>query len=438
MRYPVDALRGALAVLLAGIVACRTDHIPTSPTPPTTDADAWSGNPLVMRSSAFAGADSLPTVITGTETLTVRSFGADSASVLLPDTNGSLTLSVRLRSGTVLPSLSVRVHGFRAITAGPSVSGKVYPWPVGGVPAALAFHGNRLVSLDFRYNTAIPLTADTNLGSRCFLHPMPSAEPGFVVVAPHDSTDNCTGKIVAVPTSSLAGPADSGPVGGWPSQLAAHLRRGRWLLAVGNDTRLSSDGSVGCGQTYGFVVSPRGDRVVPLCGAATGSPVIDAASSVVAYTFPEARWIWAAGFDQNGDTLFAVREDSLGHSDLIAADATTGRVLSQVPRASLGAADWSAALVSDPGRPWLYVLGWTDSLLPYFDVLDRATLTRVATLRLPSWAGAAVPRAPWGHHVGDWTLLVSPLERRLYAMMDNEPWPVAEKPISVLTFDLMP
>jgi hypothetical protein len=436
----------SLVPLLALAAGCRSERITTSPVAISADADAWSGSRLTLRSSAFGGADSLPTVMTGSENLGVRSFGADSVSVQLPDTNGSLTLSTRLRSGAILPSISVRVHGFRAVGLGPRVDGYPFPWPLGGAPKALAFQDGRLVQLDYRFNTALPLTADTNLGSPCLIQPTPSLlELRLVVVVPHDSLADCTG-VIAIPVAPGAPAADTGPVGGYSWLWAVQLGRGRWMLSLGHlgiDFRSSLPGDsqpLVCPYGMGIVMSPLGSRVAPLCAAPTpaGAPVVDAAAFRTAFTIPDVHWLLSAAFSDGDETLFAIGADSLSRTSLIAADARTGRVLGAVPMAVAFDEWWSNAIAVDPDGHWLYVMRFDENLLPYLDVFERSKLMHAASLRVPTWATSSLPGHAFG--MAHWTLLLDPLARPLYATMDNDPMypPGPALPTTVLTFDLMP
>ena len=436
-----------VAAIAALSIAAACSEVTSSPPAVTADADAWSGGTLVLRSDGFAGADTLPVVTVGGRSLAVRSFGAESVAVQLPDTNGAITMGLQLTTGAAPSPLAVRVHGFRALAPGPRVDGDPYPWPAGGVPTALAFQDGRLVRLDYRDNTALPLTADTNLYSSCLSGPAPSAtEAGLVTVAPADSAG--TGvtfchNVIAVPTS--AGAADTA----WSTgdyRPSVHLARERWLITghSGVGARLEwklAGGAVAstqiCTEAYRVSISPRGDRVALTCTDSL-SPVVDPAGPAVAFVLPVRRASNAA-FTPAGDTLFAVGSDASGHAVLASADATTGTLLRLTPLAWLGGP--GTALVADPGRPWLYV--WSnDTIPPYLPLLEvrnRSTLAHVATLRVPAAAAQAGPAAAfWGD---SWTMLVNSADRKLLvtAAIGSGATITTPSPATwVLSFDLMP
>jgi len=70
--------------------------------------------------------------------------------------------------------------------------------------------------------------------------------------------------------------------------------------------------------------------------------------------------------------------------------------------------------VADPGRPWLYVVGWADAAtaVPFIDVYDRGSLARVARLRVPAWAAPSVPSITHPRRLDP---PGEPVERRLFA-----------------------
>ena len=399
-----------------------------------------------MRLNALRTAATVRVSVAGTQ---VGVFRLDDTTVAVPvpDTTGPVALTVDL-NGVRAAEGVVTVHGFEAIRAGPRVSSFPNPWPANG-PTALAFQDGRLVRLDYRDNSATVLTPDTNLGWPCFLLPIPSAaDPGLVAVAGRSGPSSC-GFMTAVPVSAGASPADTSYWSGWSWGTGVDLAEGRWLISGDNSTFLADSTAPGgarasvCGESANMIVSPRRDRVVPLCGndawfdsTAAGAPVIDVSRYTVAYHIAGIGWLVAAAFTEGGDTLFAV-----GTSQLVAVAAATGAVLGRMSHDYFPRDTYihTAAVMADPGRPWLYVLGWADghTPVPFIDVYDRSSLARVARLRIPPWAAASVPSI--NSTRGDWTVLVSPAERRLYATMTN--WAgfyYGTQETSVLVFDLMP
>lgn len=429
--------RAFTAVLLFGLVACKADRI-TNVSPSVTSAThAWSGGTLVLRSTSFTGADSVPTVVVGAEALTVRSLGFDSVVVQLPDTNGLIALFVRLRAGAEVVD-SVRVHGFVSAGSapGPAVTGWLYPWPGSGTATALGFQGGRLVLLDLRLNTTSPMAPDTGLGHGCLSGPVPSAtEPGLIVISSLVGTGSVgsgasCAAMIAVPVASASAVPDTGPppVGLWP---AMHLARGVWLVnhkywfdivsrsPSGGFTTTSSN--IACSQPTGFAISPRGDRVVPgRCLAPSGIPVFDPRAAGVAYVLTAWHQTWGGEFSASGDTLVQAAVDSLGQNVLFAVDPTAGRILG---RASLEAIGLDARI--DPNGSWVYVAGLVGNIgPPFIAVFDRVSLARVATLRIP--AGVAYPS-------GDFELISNSPDRRLYLTINDR-----GTPVEVYTFELMP
>ncbi len=434
----LDRKQMSVVALVLAAFACRADRITDARTTVVSARDAWSGGTLLLTSAAFGGADSMPVVTIGHDTLSVQSVRPESIAVQLIDTNGTVQLSVHLKSGVQLVD-SVRVYGFVGAGAGPgpAVTGWLYPWPTRGAGTALGFQSGRLVLLDFGLKTSSPLAPDTGLGHGCLSGPVPSASgPGLVVVSSLvgsgtvGSSASC-GPLIALAVGSGSAVPDTGPPpdAGWPS---VHLSRGVWLIghkysmdivvgSVPTGFRTTAAG-IPCSQPAGFVVSPRGDRVVPgRCGAAGGVPVFGLDTAGAAYTVTAIRETWGGEFTAGGDTLFQAADDSVGQSTLLELDAASGRVLARVPIDEIG-----LDVRIDPNGAWIYVAGAAGGAgAPFVSVFDRTTLARVATLRIP--AGAVYPLT------GDFEMVSNARDRRLYLTINDR-----SAPVSVYTFDLMP
>ncbi len=429
------AIPSLLGVVLA---ACITDPITTTDPIVAVAADTWSGGWLDLSSPSFTGANSLPIVTMGADTLDTRSLGADAVQVLVPDTNGTVTMAVGLRAGgrTVV---QVRVHG--AITAGdgPSLDpgGELVPWPGNGNPTALGFRDHHLVVVDLRSGTVSqPLTPDTALGCWENWLPIPAADdPGLVTVAQTFTAGPCS--LLAIPATSSAAPPDTGPnLGGYS---AVHLGRGKWLVADKGDTlavytRLGSGGFSrstawsNWGYGMGFTVSPRGDRVLPTnfyenWSDANGIPVFDVASARLAYAV-NLTVSQAAAFTADGDTLL-VAGDSADLYLLLSVDAATG-----VPFARAVLPNSGQSVAVDPARPWVYVALVADTGPPAVEVLDRATLRQVAVLR-PSRSLVASFPSPMSWYAFFPTFVSDLGARRLYLTFMTVPNYVVE-------YELMP
>jgi hypothetical protein len=423
-------------------VACKADRMVTTDPLVSGVPDAWSGGQFVLTSGSFAGVDSTPLVLLGADTVSVRSLGGDSVQVQLPDTNGPVSLEVRLRSGG-RAIVGVRVHGLAGVRDGPQIDlfGQVYPWPGNGNATALAVHGGTLVLLDLRSLTmSAPLTADTGL----WCHSMPGNAPPFPLVPSATvpglvtvvSCPNLRPLLLAVPATGGAAP-DTGPASG--GLVAVHLSRGTWFLSikdVGTQvyTRLPSGGFAATppgNLEYegGAVVSPRGDRMVPTwfdCGDQVGAPVYDPATASVAYRVAEFQCVSGpAAFSPGGDTLFISGVHIPGSQvtsplpwpeEVEALDATSGAVLAKTTLWNTTNAlnPQATALAADPLRPYLYVFGSPDG--PDLLVLDRATLAVVATLRTPARIAATLvtARAPLSGVAS--AIVMDALVRRLYAI----------------------
>lgn len=417
---------------LLGLIACRAEQ-GTGPAPTVAaDADAWSGDTLVLHSASFVGADTAPAVVVGTVVLAVRFLGGDSIGVDLPDTNAQLALTVYLRSGAAMP-LSVRVHGFSAVSDGPLVDGLLYPL-LGSTPGALGFQSGRLMRFDFRYGTAAGLTPDTNLSSQCLVGPTPSATSGLVVVAPLlDSAAMVPcGPAVAVPIAPATGPPDTAHLYGSYAMSLVHFGADRWLISEFGYHRLVVGDSVAavdlCSGKYNRVVlSPMVDRAVLLC---PDGPVVDGTVPAEAFLSAQGGLAFGATFTDNGDTLFVANYAAYDSLMLESFDAKTGRALAQTRFPE--AAGFIVGLKADPSHRWLYIMVPPSAL----EVLDRTTLARVATLKVP-------PAASGSYHpyLSDWTLMVDPIARRLYAVGQELPSFTEHPgggPTTVVTFDLMP
>jgi hypothetical protein len=432
-----------LGLLAVGLIGCRTDRITTQDLQVTHVSDVWSGGTLVLYSPSFTGADSVPTVTVGADTLSVRSLGPDSVAVQLPDTDGSLLLSVRTTSrGTAREQ--VQVHGLAAVRDGPVLDefGLAYPWPDNGNPTALAVQFGRLVQLDLRtFTISGPLAPDTGLGCpnlNVGYAPVPSATaPGLVVVIGDCRFDGWLAVAVAPGVAPDTGPDGAG-------EVAVHLSRGKWLIATSpagfrvytrTDSGTFTQGPFDQWEADGAVVSPRGDRVAPTwahTGLPPGPPVYDPRTAEVAFSvaaFPH--WGGPAAFTPEGDTLFMAGLDSANQAEVVALDATSGTVLARAPLVLTDFYQRLGGLAVDQLRPFVYALGWSDA--PYLDVLDRTTLLRVATLRTPPRIAGTLDG-----RVGDgwvWTIVISSLDRRLYAIAQTTSFRAS--PL-VFEYELMP
>jgi hypothetical protein len=423
-------------LMIAGLLAaCSADRVTTVDPVLDVAAEAWSGDTLAIHSTAFTGADTTPLVTVGADTLPAWRGGPDTALVLLPDTGGTIHLAVRLHRGGVAFA-DVTVHGLVSAAPGPLTGDMApYPWPADGQPTALAVQQGHLVLANYLTNSYRALTSDTDLWNPSCLGrfpvPFPSAsDPSLVGVA-----HGC-GPLEAVPVAAGAPAADTGPpTSGW---TALHLSRGHWLVAIKNRGLLfearQPDGSfadtdtlVGDGLTMSYVVSPDRTRVIPShhCCALVA---IDPAVPSVAFTVTGVGHTGGAAFSEGGDTLFAVVRDSANTPALLAVDAASGARLRSVP-----VGYWDLGVVVDPGRPWLYLVGveggFTQGQLAVY-VYDRASFTRIATVRVPA---AALPPNNSAALAGVYVPILDPVRRQLYLTNNS-----FVDPEFVFHFDLFP
>lgn len=419
-----------LAVALA-VVACATERMITvaDPVPITLPSDAWSGSVVVLHWPAFKAGDQPPIVTIGSDTLGLQAYASDSMLVQLPDTSGSITLTARAGNG-VDGEGTLDVHGFHSTYPGPIVDGTIFALP-GGNPAALAIKDGRLVRLDFRLGTALQVMPDTGLNrigafTNClFGGPMPSVDPGVVVVTHADANRSC----LPIAKDLLSGAApDTGPtVFLYPSM---HLGRGRWLVNYKQYYRIVT-GSVSAGFTQtvpisggipvGYVVSPRRDRVVPFDAFANGGvPVFDTVSLAPVYHLTSTTG--GAAFTDGGDTLFMH-----GDAELLMVDATSGTILA---RTAVHVGTGNSGVALDPVRPFVYVAGPVNDR-PVVEVFDRTTLLWVASLRIP----ASVPFDYFDARFGEYIIAMSSASPHLYVVVNN--WGYGT-PMEVLRYDVMP
>lgn len=408
--------RPLLASLLLLVAACSSDI--TNPVVTEPSASAWSGSSFALLSASFHGIDSLPLVMVGAETLAVRR-SADSVLATLPDTNGTITLTVRLHGGGQATA-DVHVYGFRGTSTGPAFdNGWGIRWSFRGPTMLLGIVNGRLISFDVATGSTIAASNDTGLSGSSWPLATPSLLDTGLVAVPTGS-----GKPwIAAAFHGASAVSDTGPgvgVVGW----YVHLARGLWLVQGEWQWTATATGSgfvngatvLGCRQPLNIAVSPRRDRLVFEYCRAVGpdsTPVFDGLTGAVA--FRAGRGSGGATFSPGGDTLFLTTNPAYGSDTLRILNATTGAPFAMIAIPS-GAA---GGIVLDPAHPLLYLSQGQDVF-----VYDRATLQLVATLRGRPLAGSQF----------DTDLFIDPAARRLYAV--GKATGVA--PAQINQFDLMP
>jgi hypothetical protein len=426
--------RKSALFLLALSGGCHSDRLaPRDQTVTVDSGSAWAGNTIIARSAAFIGADSVPIVTVGAETLQVHGAGLNAVTITMPDTGGVITPVIHFQGSVGVPGPSIILHGYAGWSTGPVVDANPYPWPgTGAAPTVLVFANGSLVSLNAATGASQVLAPAPPGQSNCIVGPVPAIEPGLVIVAypTPNSPNSCTA--VAVPTFPGAPAADSGPTDlfGWP---IIQLGRGRWLesrkqafslkVRQAPDSFITAASGMPCNNPAGFVVSPARNRIVPIgycTSGAAGEPVFDTTSTSPLYTVPGIQADVGAGFSAAGDTLF-IAGTTGPDTNLFALNAANGAVLGQaaIPPYDFGL---SIAVAAEPALPWVFVAtghysgGPSGSDIPVVQVFDRRTMASVATLRLP--AGSAVGT---GGIVG-YVFLVFALDaasRRLYLTINS-------------------
>jgi hypothetical protein len=395
----------------------------------------WVGADIVLRSGQFTGPDTLPIVILGTDTLAARYAAPDTLHVVAPDHPGNFQLYVGFRGRPPLPFGAVEVGGgYSGDRSLARIGGYPLPWPGGGLPQFLIALPQGLAAVDPRVWTVRQVLPDSVFSQYCVNGPGP-APGGRIVVAGRTATGGC-GPLVALRLDTPGLAPDTLPGERIGYRFAAELGPGRWLLTSHHRVSSWSRDSTGAwttteyslGESYDLVISPRGDWAVPI-GAYSypaGTPVFSASAAGPAYVLSDFSEIWGAQFSDDGDTLLVVATptDTTGNGGavLAALRASDGTVIRSVR--ALGGAN---GLVLDPGRPWLYLIGYSPGLSgPAVQVYERATFTPITVLHVPS-PGYASPLYATLYAAG----------RKLY-LLDTCPWCVAGYSLGVTVFDLLP
>jgi hypothetical protein len=441
LRRSLPAWTGMLAAL--AFLACRENATaPVNPTVTLPSSVAWAGGSFALTSSAFTGADTLPVVVVGSDTVAAQYLAPDTLMVPAPQTAGTFTVMLGFHDRGLLQAGTVEVAGgFAGEWVTPvSVGGHPVLWPGSPQTSLVMARDTGLALVDPRLETAVGRLADTLFDVRC-LQGVGQAPDGRVTVMHFDPFIGCTGTLYSVRPDVLAPPVDTGPsypavgVGG---RFAIELTPARWLVASHHSVRSCRRDTTGAWicwsadlfeETYEIVVSAQRDRAVPLGRdyAGIGMPVFGLDSAGPAYLLSGFHALAGAQFTPDGDTLYAVAYRALTDSVplLVALAASDGAVLDSAP-----AWPGSAQLVLDPSQPWVYLVGhpsyWSP---PEVHVYDRRTLRQVAAL---TTGMATLPNG-----AGDAYTVLSPAERALY-VFETCSFCSATSAVPVFRFDLLP
>jgi len=389
----------------------------------------WTSSRVVLTSPDLAGPDTLPVVVIGTDTVSVRFAPPDSLIATAPSSPGLFGVLVGFRGQA--PSIvgTVTLAGGYAgeWDVGP-VSGRPQLWP-GAPQTSFAIPADTgLAIVDPRLRMMRRVLGRSYQDASCMTGVGPAAG-GRVAVGSCGGTLSVSLDPVAV--------ADTGPAGA--GRFAAQLAPGRWLAAwqhgVASFLRNATGGWDTAAIAYhieeplDIAVSPTGARAVIVGRDAlgTGMPVFSPSSADPAYFLAGLHEIDGAAFNEAGDSLFV-----LGPSTLSIVRAQDGVILASIP-------SWTNAyrVVLDPGGKWIYLAGEVPqpgvpyvSQAPALQVLDRATLAPVTTIH-----------APFGTDLGGSDLypVLSPSEHRLYVVATCAFCNASRgTTVPVYAFDLMP
>jgi hypothetical protein len=391
----------------------------------------------VLTSPDLTGSDTLPLVVVGTDTVTARYAPPDSLIATAPAKPGLFDVRVAFRGQSPTAVGMVQLAGGYAgvWTVGP-IGGRPQAWPGSPQTSFAVAMDSGLALVDPRLRTIRRVLPDTLFDINRLNGVGPAAGGRIVGVSWRGATLALTPEPLSVQT-------DTGPlVGGY--RFAAQLAPGRWLLAyhhgVASYLRNASGGwdvattAYHIEEPFDVVVSPLGDRTV-IVGRdvlGTGMPVFSAPSPNPAYFLSGFHEIWGAAFSDAGDTLFVVgpaAADSQPNLAIVAA--SDGRVLKSI-RAWWG----TYRLMLDPAGRWIYLVGAAqdtssgrfgyNNLHPALEVLDRATLKRIALLLGDESSQVGT---------SDIYPILSPAEPRIYYVITCAF--CGAGPASIYAFDLM-
>jgi len=427
--------RRLLPVALAAVSACHsTIYDAVDPEVRVETPVVWAGADIVLTSASFTGVDTLPLVLVGDDTLTPRYAPPDSLRVAAPDSQGTYEVRVWFRARPLpLPYGAITVQGgYSGYRDVPSIGGYPLLWPGGGLPKFLIGVPDGLALVDPRSSTTVRVLPDSIFDQYCFNGPGPAPD-GRVTVSRSLPNWEC-GPLVSVQLANPTLAPAPGPRRCTGCRFAAQLGPDRWLVFFHHGFESWYRDSTGAwtgtlywyGEPHDVAVSRRVDRAVPL-GANSrglGTPVFTSASAGPAYVLSQFGEVSAAQFTDDGDTLYVVAwpaDTAGGAGPLLAVlRAADGAVLRSAPA-------WGGDhLVLDPVRPFLYLAGYEGSWYQAVQVVDRATLKPVTTLRAPDDL-----RSP-----GNLYPMLSAAERKLY-LVDTCPWCLAGYSARIFAFDLL-
>jgi hypothetical protein len=340
----------------------------------------------------------------------------------MPDGNGPVPV-IWARDGAG-DSFTVQLHGFVARAYGPIASGLPLPLAGAAWPLFLANGESTLVEIDARLLTATPFARSLHAAAGCALGPGPTFDGQSYLLMPN--TAPACGWLQVWQLGALPGVVDSLPASGSAIVAARlsvnvhayHERQNELLHVVGPSSPPFAEHA---DQVYGFRLSPRGDRAIPLGDQwVTGVPVIDSHTGAFAYRLPAVRATYGAAFSAGGDTAFVTDGYRTG---VLVADATTGDSLAWVRLDTVTSARTAWDLALEPSGRWIFV-----ELESGVAVIDRENLDLAAVVRWPAGQGCT----GWS------TFLFSATQPSLYLAMTGATYWDPTARACVLSFSTIP
>jgi hypothetical protein len=410
--------------------------------------DAWSGTEALLVSDLFPVLQYLPTVTLDSDTLPVRRVDDTTLAARLPHLVGEHRLAVTF-PGAVLTTTPdrVRLYGYRERFLAPPLKGNLFAWPEGsGRPMVLGAGPNGLIHYDLVHRVVARSWPDSVYAPWCGLSGAGTTwRVNTFLVQGRSASGGCTTYHLwqLLPTAALL--SDSAP--GWYNYesywVTAEIAPHRWMWGDDHELEISDCRSIPCifwvGRAFGAVkavISPRGDRVIPV--GSSRAWVIDPDRLDYAWQYQGLDGVWDAVFTPEGDTLFMVGPDTAGQEVLVAARADDGETLAvSVLSGPEGTAFSSTAVALDPAAPWIYVAGEvkadtmrTAALI----VVDHRRLAQVAVLLSDDWVSVRA----YGYPYDGLIIVPAPLADAVFVVgsyYDYDP-PVRRAP--VYRYDRMP
>ena len=260
------AALGALAA-----TGCHEAIVIPNPKVTIASSSGWAGSTVVLVATGLTGADTLPTVVIGLDTVTVRYAPPDTLKVTAPDTQGTFTVQLGFRGHSLISVGTIQlVGGFVDTWTVSPVGGHPVAWPGAGQASLAMALDSGLALVSLRLRSSVQALPDSIFDISCINGPGPAA--GGRITVEGRPFPFC-GPLVAVrPDSPWVAP-DTGP-GAGDARFAAQLATGRWLVAWHHGVLSFKRTPSGAWDTattpyhveepYEIVVSPRGDRAVAL------------------------------------------------------------------------------------------------------------------------------------------------------------------------------